>query len=75
MVRLRVWIPPGNTPAVAPFHSNYRTALDVGAIAAAGVRFQAGRIKFLPEIRYTRYSEANSFYRKNQVKFLMGITF
>ena len=67
--------PGQNTTVTSPFHSEFRTAVDVGAMAAAGVRFQTGRIKFLPEIRYTRYSEATSFFRKNQVKFLMGITF
>lgn len=64
-----------HTTVTTPFHTDYRSAVDVGAMAAAGVRFQTGRIHFLPEIRYTRYSEANSFYRKNQLKFLIGVTF
>ena len=43
--------PVRNTTVTSTFHNHYRTSLDVGAMAAAGVRFQAGRVKFLPEIR------------------------
>jgi len=67
--------PISNTTTTSDFQSHFRSAVDVGAMAAGGVRLQVGRVKVLPEIRYSRFSEANSFYRKNQVTFLMGITF
>jgi len=55
------------------FRDNFRTGPDVGAVFAAGVRFHAGRIAVLPEVRYTRRSP--SVTGRNEAAFLLGINF
>ena len=58
------------------FDNRHGTGLGVGAVGAAGVRLNAGRIALAPEIRYTRWSDnANNSRRSNSAKFLLGITF
>jgi hypothetical protein len=52
-----------------------RTPFDVGAVVAAGVRVKAGRFSVLPELRYTHWGPAATAVRKNQAKFLLGISF
>lgn len=49
----------------------------LGAVAAAGVQFGAGRLKLSPEVRYTRWSrEGQQIPRnRNQAEFLLGISF
>ncbi len=56
--------------------ADYGSGLGVGAAAAAGVRFHKGRIGIISEFRYTRWSDSyNNLTPRNDVKFLMGITF
>jgi len=57
-------------------HYEYNRGLNIGATAAAGVRFRAGRFAVLPEFRYTRWGGKDDFQiPRNDVKFLMGINF
>ena len=54
---------------------NSRQPTQIGATFAAGVRMHAGRLGILPEVRYTRWSTSNLGSRKNEAKFLLGISF
>jgi hypothetical protein len=56
-------------------HISTRSALGIGATFAAGVRFRAGRIALLPEVRYTRWGSSDNLTRKNEAGFLLGINF
>ncbi len=50
--------------------------VDIGAMAAAGLRFRVGRLAFVPEVRYTRWSRSDSgVSRQNEAGLLLGITF
>jgi hypothetical protein len=51
-----------------------RGQVNVGAVAAAGVRIHAGRFAVLPELRYTRWAPGAST-RRNEGLFLLGIQF
>jgi hypothetical protein len=58
------------------FHDDFRSDLGVGAVAVLGLRYRLGRLALLPQIRYTRWGSSNDFStRKNEVGFLLGITF
>jgi outer membrane protein W len=59
----------------SPSKSSFRSPLDVGAVFAAGVRAKAGRLAVLPEFRYVRWGGAATTQRKNEVKFLLGVSF
>jgi hypothetical protein len=64
----------GARTTVSQFHID--NGLGIGAIGAAGVRFQKGRVAVLPQIRYTRWSDnANHLNGRNDAAFLLGITF
>jgi hypothetical protein len=55
---------------------NDRGEVNVGAVAAAGVRINAGRFSVLPEFRYTRWgSSPAGSTRRNEGLFLLGIQF
>jgi len=57
-------------------HYEYSSGLNIGATAAAGVRFRAGRFAILPEFRYTRWGGKDDIQiPRNNVKFLAGINF
>ena len=58
-----------------PFHNDFSSDLAVGAVVAAGLRFRAGRLAVLPEVRYTRWGAANSTLPKNEAALFLGITF
>jgi hypothetical protein len=58
-----------------PFHNDFRSDLAVGAVVAAGLRFRAGRLAILPEVRYTRWGAANSALPRNDATLFLGITF
>jgi hypothetical protein len=55
--------------------SDYRDPLNVGAAVTAGVRFHAGRLALLPQVRYTRWGGESSLSSKNEVNFLLGVSF
>ena len=56
-------------------YSNWQP-LDIGATFGAGVRWRAGRISLLPEIRYTRWGTSpQGSLKKDQADFLFGIRF
>jgi hypothetical protein len=58
------------------FHDGFRSTLGVGASAVAGVRFQRGRLAFLPQVRYTRWGDSfGSLTKRNEVGLLLGVTF
>ena len=58
------------------FKTNSRADAAVGAVFAAGMRYRAGRIAFIPEVRYTRWgSSTSSSLAKNEAAFLLGIHF
>lgn len=57
------------------FNGYYRSSLGVGAVFSAGVRFHAGRVSFVPEIRYTRWGASDNFVSKNEAGLLLGISF
>ena len=58
------------------FAPEYRVPTTVGIVAAAGVRFKAGRFSISPEFRYQYSGEAApSPFRRNQGHFLLGINF
>ena len=66
------------TPITNPqpdLSSSYRTPFDVGVVVAAGVRVKAGRFSVLPEVRYTHWGPNAAAVRKNQAKFLLGVSF
>ena len=60
---------------VISFRNNSRSDLGVGAVFAAGLRFQAWRLSVLPEVRYTRWGSGSSQIRKDEGAFLLGISF
>jgi hypothetical protein len=62
-------------PQTFAFRSNFTMPLEVGAVAAAGVRFHAGRVAILPQARYTRWGGAENFANRNEVDLLLGVTF
>src|SRR5215472_10212642 len=58
------------------FRDHFRSDVGAGAVFAAGVRFHAGRIAVIPEIRYTYWgSSASSGLRKNEGGVFLGISF
>jgi hypothetical protein len=57
------------------FRDDFRSGPDVGAIAAAGVRFHAGGLAWSPEVRYTRWGGSSNLNRKNEAAILLGISF
>jgi len=59
----------------APARSDYREPLNVGAPVVAGVRLHVGRLALLPQVRYTRWGGQSSLVKKNEVNFLLGISF
>jgi len=66
----------GGVTHTSSFHNDFGLGLGAGAVFAGGVRFHAGRLAFLPELRYTRWggSESN-LTRKNEAGVLLGINF
>jgi hypothetical protein len=58
-----------------PARSDYREPLNVGAPIVAGVRFHAGRLALLPQVRYTRWGGDSTLVKKNEVNFLLGVSF
>ena len=65
----------GATPHSYSFQNNSRSGLEVGAVFAAGARFGAGRVSWMPEIRYTRWGGSDNLMRKNEAGLLLGIRF
>ena len=57
------------------YRNNYGRPVDVGAVAAAGVRLQYRRLAVLPEFRYTRWGSGDNLQRRNDVAFLLGLRF
>jgi hypothetical protein len=58
------------------FHNKFRSDVGAGAVFAAGVRFHAGRVAVIPEIRYTYWgSSASSGLRKNEGGAFLGFSF
>ena len=67
-----------NTGTSQLFSSDYssRTGMNVGAVFAVGLRYKAGKIAIVPEVRYTRWGNTDaSTTRKNQAAFFLGIQF
>jgi hypothetical protein len=62
-------------PANGKFRSDFRSPLDVGATVAAGVRFHYGPASFLPQVRYTRWSNEAGQINANEVTLLLGVAF
>ena len=57
-------------------HNDFGLGLGAGAVFAGGVRFRAGRLAFLPELRYTRWGGSDgNLTRKNEAGVLLGINF
>jgi hypothetical protein len=56
-------------------HFDYRSPLDVGATIAEGVRFHYGPATFLPQVRYTRWSNSSDQINANEVTLLLGVSF
>ncbi|MGA7237042.1 MAG: hypothetical protein WBY44_15250 [Bryobacteraceae bacterium] len=46
-----------------------------GETAAAGIRFRSGRIKWLPQFRYTRWNAPGMLTQANEADILLGIEF
>jgi hypothetical protein len=59
----------------APFRRDYRSALDAGAVVAAGMRLKAGRFAVLPQVRYTRWGGSDSFASRNETELMLGVSF
>jgi hypothetical protein len=58
------------------FGNHHRSDLGVGAVFAAGVRFRAGRVAVIPEMRYTYWGSTAQFeLRRNEAAGLVGIAF
>ena len=51
--------------------------IGVGAVASAGARYEYRRVKFAPELRYTRWGSGTDFPRRNpnQLELLFGVSF
>src|SRR4051812_31923333 len=62
-------------PQIVPTKNDFRSPFQIGATFTGGVRFQAGRIAITPEFRYIRWSNNYDSVRKNDAKFLLGISF
>jgi len=69
--------PADGPTAPGSYRLDYWSPWGVGAVGSAGVQFRAGRVKFAPEFRYTRWSrESQAISRnRNQVEFLFGVSF
>lgn len=57
------------------FKNHDRSDVQVGAVVAAGFRFQAGRFALAPEARYTRWGNSTGSSSKNEASLLLGISF
>jgi hypothetical protein len=57
------------------FRFDFRSSLGIGASVVAGMRFHYGRIAFLPQVRYTRWSDTSDSINKNEATLLLGVTF
>lgn len=57
------------------FKDSFRSDLEVGAVFAAGVRYQMGRFAFSPQVRYTRWGGQSNIFRKNEAAAGLGISF
>jgi outer membrane protein W len=57
------------------YHFDFRSNLDVGATAVAGIRFHYGPVAFLPQVRYTRWSDNLGGGAHNEATLLLGVTF
>ena len=57
------------------FKQDFRTPLDVGAVAGAGARIPMGRLALSPEVRYTRWGSQYGLLRKNEASILLGVHF
>ena len=64
-----------SNPTPVSYKYTSRTNVDFGGEFAAGVRFKAGRVNISPEFRYTRWGAQSGLFPKNEVKFLVGISF
>ena len=61
---------------VESFRLHSRYDVGVGAVFAAGVRFHAGRVAVVPEMRYTYWGRAvQNTLRNNEAGLLLGISF
>jgi opacity protein-like surface antigen len=62
--------------SIQRFNSSGWGSPDIGASVGAGLRWRAGCVSILPQIRYTRWGgEPASGSSRNQVDLLVGITF
>jgi len=58
------------------FRNHHQSDLGVGAVFSAGVRFRAGRVAVVPELRYTYWGSTAQFQlRRNEAAGLLGISF
>ena len=65
----------GSAAGPSIFSATNRTGLDIGVLAVAGARVNAGRLSFSPQFRYTRWSAPGNQFGKNQVDFVFGVHF
>ena len=64
------------TSHASTFRDNFRSDVGVGAAFAAGVRFRVGRVRVIPELRYTYWGRAvQNSLRNNEAAGLLGISF
>lgn len=54
---------------------NVDDGFHAGAAATAGVRFKAGRIGIVPELRYTHWAAHDAPIRRNEAAVMLGLTF
>ncbi|HYL38261.1 MAG TPA: hypothetical protein VEV17_20255 [Bryobacteraceae bacterium] len=57
------------------FSEDSRADAAVGAVFSAGLRYRAGRVALIPEVRYTRWGSSENLLRKNEAAFLLGVRF
>lgn len=62
---------PSELPSLPSSGQRVDSAIRNGAVGAAGIEFQLGKVRISPEVRYTRLADP----RTNQVSILVGFTF
>jgi hypothetical protein len=52
-----------------------RTAFDTGVVVSAGAVVRQGRFRYLPELRFTRWGNANTSHFRSQLEALFSVRF
>jgi hypothetical protein len=71
----QIYVDANNVLQTSSFKHDYRSALEVGAVVAAGMRLKAGHFSVLPQVRYTRWGGSDNFASRNETALMLGVSF